>query len=351
MNTLTARPELLKQANLSQIRKAIIKRRTATRGEIVADTHISSTTVRSMLTEMLEHGEIQCVGFDESSGGRKAKRYQFRPDMYYGAAFCLRDHKVHALLINVFEEIVETNILEAADGDYKSVITGYLDQLITKKNIKAIGIGVPGVVDGCSYYWKKNLEDEELCRADIGEGLSEKYNIPVVLENDMNATAIGFGRCYVREFPEEMPEKTNMAYLHFEKGCVGAGFISEGRVIRGCNNFAGELGLVPMENDLFLDEYMSGSPGDTKYIQTLIKTISWVCGILNPQYVALGGPDLRKDCLGAINDGISALLPARMAAEILYAPDVWHDYYDGMASITAAKMFDEVQFIKEQEKF
>ena len=58
MDTLTARPRLLKQANLSLIRRVIKNRGTATRAEIAGETQISSTTVRSLLAEMLENGEI-----------------------------------------------------------------------------------------------------------------------------------------------------------------------------------------------------------------------------------------------------------------------------------------------------
>ena len=75
MDTLTARPRLLKQANLSLIRRVIKNRGTATRAEIAGETQISSTTVRSLLAEMLENGEIESIGHDESSGGRKAERY------------------------------------------------------------------------------------------------------------------------------------------------------------------------------------------------------------------------------------------------------------------------------------
>lgn len=87
---------------------------------------------------------------------------------------------------------------------------------------------------------------------------------------------------------------------------------------------------------------------DKDYTDLMIRIISWICGILNPQYVVLGGPDLRTDCIGPISDGFSALLPKHMTAEILYSADMWHDYHDGMASLTAGKIFDDVQFIKEQ---
>lgn len=347
MSTLTARPWLLKQANLSLIRKVIRSKGTVTRAEIANETKISSTTVRSLLVDMLENGEIESIGFDESSGGRKAKRYRFRPDKYFGAAFCITDSQIHSLLINVRGEILKTSSLEVTDEQFEQAIVSCLDDLILEKEIKAIGIGVPGIVEGGGF-WRQNKDNGELYKLNIADTLASKYKLPVVMENDLNATVIGFGRCYEREFPSEDPENTNMAYLHFEKGCVSAGFIAGGRIIRGFNNFAGELGLIPMEDGSLLDEYLSDSMSDTQYINLLIKIISWVCGILNPQYVALGGPNLRKHCIGPIGDGLSALLSKSMFAEILYSPDVWHDYHDGMAFLTAGKMFEEVQFIKER---
>lgn len=345
MNTLTARPRVLKQANLSLIRKAIKTRGTATRAEIAGDTKISSTTVRSLLAEMLENGEIQSIGHDESSGGRKAERYCFQPERYHGAAFCISDQQIHVLLVNVCGEIVETVSLEV-NGDFQQVILDFLDELVLKKEIKSIGFGVPGIVEGGSFQ-RKNPITNEFETIAIGDSLSKRYGIPVILENDLNATAIGFGRCYEQQFPQEKSEDTNMAYLHFESSCVSAGFIVGGRVVRGSHNFAGELGLVPLDNNRLLHEWISQPMDDLSYTNTVIQVIGWVCGILNPQYVVLGGPCFRRSCLGPIADGLSALLPKHMFAEILYSPDVWHDYYEGMAYLTAGRMFDEVQLIKE----
>lgn len=347
MSVVTAGPWILKQANLSLVRKVIRSRGTVTRAEISSETKISSTTVRSLLTEMMENGEIECIGFDESSGGRKAKRYRFRMDRYFGVAFCITERQIHGLLINVYGEILKISKLEAADEQFEQAIISYLDDLLLEKEIKAIGIGVPGVIEGGGY-WRQNRDTGELYKADIGDKLANIYKIPVVMENDLNATIIGFGRCYEREFPREAPEDVNMAYLHFEKGCISAGFIAGGHIIRGCHNFAGELGLIPMEDGRILDEYLSDSICDSEYIGFAIKIISWVCGILNPQYVVLGGPDLRVHCIGPIGDGLSSLLSKDMFAEILYSPDMWQDYHDGMAFITAEKMFEEVRFTMQE---
>lgn len=346
MDNINARPNLLKQANLSLIRNVIKANHTATRAEIVRETKISSTTVRSLLSEMLQSNEIESIGYDESSGGRKAERYRFKPGRYYCAAFCVTDSDVITLLVNVCGEIVETEKLEMKDGDFESVIISSLDQLTTEKEIKSIGIGISGVVDGNSY-WKKNMEDEELYQINIGDVLTKRYKIPVVLENDLNAAAAGFQRCYEQNFPQENPEQTNMAYLHFGHGCISAGFIAGGRVIRGSHNYAGELGLLPSEDGKTLDSCMKDTMPDTQYIHLSVNIISWICGILNPGYVALTGPAVRESCLAYMNDVLHSLLPSPMAAELLYSPDMLHDYLNGMAYLTSLKMFEEVQFVKE----
>lgn len=342
---LTGKPRLLKQANLTLIRRVIIEKGTATRAEITEETKISSTTVRSLLCEMLENGEIESIGHDKSSGGRKAERYRFRPDCYYCAAICISDNEARALLVNVCGEIVECRELEVENNDFEQAVFSCLEQMLPKHKIKSIGLGVPGIVDGDGY-WKKNEHDGKLYRYDIGARLAEKYKLPVILENDLNATAIGFGRCYQKQYPAANPESSNMVYLHFNKGCISAGILSGGRIIRGFGNFAGELGLIPRENGKLLDACLGEAFGTSRYTELIIETLTWICAVLNPQYIVLGGPDFPEECLGPISDGLFSLLPDGMLAEILYSPHVWSDYLSGMAYLTAGKMFDEIQLRK-----
>lgn len=347
MDPVNARPGMLKQANLSRIRNVIKKRGTATRAEIVMETQISPTTVRALLVEMMQNGEIKSVGYDESSGGRKAERYSFWQERLYGAVFCISDQTVHSLLVDACGQVIQSECLEITEDHYEQKIIEVLDVLVTKKQIKAIGLGVPGIVEGGSY-WRQVKDNLAFYnKSDIGDRLAKRYGIPVVMENDLNATAIGFMRCYEEEFPMENPQDTNMAYIHFEEGCVSAGFIAGGRIVRGAHNFAGELGLVPMENDEILDQCMSESLDDVAYTNLMIRVILWICGILNPQYITLGGPALRTHCLGPISDGLFSMLPKHMCAEILYSPDAWNDYHNGMAYLTAGKMFEDIQLVKD----
>lgn len=346
MDILTAKPGLLKQANLSRIRKVIRIKHTATRSEIARETQISSTTIRSLLTEMLRNGEIEIIGYDESSGGRKAARYRLCPDCYYGAALCITNCQISGLLVDMCGEIIESKKLDIIQDDSMLSITTFLDEVMQKWKIRSIGIGVPGIVENGSYQYKIELT-EKWIKQDIGNILTQKYGLPVILENDINAIVVGFEHSYIKKFPHDDPDNTNMAYLHFQSDCVSAGFISGGRLIRGYHNYAGELSLIPLDNDVLLDECFAQPIDDDHYITLMVRILGCICGILNPEYIILGGPALRKNCIAPINDRLSALLPECMVAEVIYSPDAWHDYQIGMARLTAGKMFEEIQFVRE----
>lgn len=343
MELLRATPGLLKQANLTRLRRELRNRGTATRAELAGATGISATTVRALLEELLAGGEIERAGCGASSGGRRAERYRLAPSRYYGAAVCITGREAHALVVDMRGAVVETAPLALADDDFAKTLLPVLDEMTARRQIRAIGVGVPGAADGGGF-WRGEASGT-LRRVPLGEELARRYGVPVVLENDVNATAIGFGRCYEAEFPTEDPEDTNMAYVYFKDTCVSAGLLAGGRVIRGCRRFAGELGLVP-HGEGTVDEWLAAAADAHTYTARVVEMLSWLCGLLNPQYIALGGPAFRRECLGPIGDGLTALLPQPLAPELLDAGDLWHDYHSGMAFLTAERMFSEVRLIQ-----
>lgn len=345
MEHMTGRPNTIKQVNLTAIRKSIKEKGSATRAEIVESTNISVTTVRNILTEMLNTGEIIEAGFDESIGGRRAVRYKLKKDKFFGAAFCIGNDAIHYLTVDICGEIYEKGTITVENDIFESMCS-FLDKLIERLEIKSIGIGVPGIVNGMTYQ-KKNT-DGEMETYSIGELVKKRYGVPVILENDINAVALGFGRCYLKQYPKEKCENINMAYIHFGKKCLSAGFLSEGRILRGWHNFAGELGLFPAEGTETLDEILASAPEDSEYAKITAKIIGIICCVLNPQYIAVGGENFRKECLSSIIESVRGVLPDKMSAEIVYAEDKWHDYYEGMAYLTAEHIFADVSIVKEK---
>lgn len=341
MEDMNARPGLLKQMNLSLLRRALQRRDSATRAELAADTGISSTTVRTLLCEMEQNGELEATGCDPSSGGRRAERYRLRSDRYCGAAFCLTGNTLHYLVTDLCGNILEGGPLPYGEDDLLGAICPCLDELLTRRELRSIGLGLPGIVEGDGYLYADG--DGELHKVALGDTLAQKYGLSVTLENDLNAIAVGFGLCYEKQFPACESERTNMAFVHFEKGCVSAGLLADGQVIRGFSGYAGELSLALGTDGRTLSQTMDAPMDDVAYTRHVVGLLSWVCALLNPRYVALGGPAFRRECLGPIGDGLYALLPRAMPPEVLYAPDVWSDFLHGMAHLTARRIFDDVR--------
>lgn len=343
MEQMTGKPYALKQVNLSAVRWAIKEQGTATRGEIVQETGISVTTVRTLLGEMLEQGELVEVGHDPSIGGRKAVRYALNKDRFFGVALCLGGEEARYIVVNICGEICESGTLE--QGGNPEALLDFLDRLMERVEIRSVGIGVPGVVEGMSYYQKNTRGQLE--RHSIGELVANRYSLPVILENDLNAITLGFGLCYMEQYPREQRDTVHMAYLYFDGACVSAGFLSGGRLLRGWSNFAGELGMFPTAKDKTLDDLLYSPLSAGEYAGVVSRVIAGVCCLLNPRYVAVGGAGFRKECLPLITESFSGLLPDKMSAEILYGKDIWHDYFGGMAQLTAGQIFANVQLVRE----
>ena len=106
--------------------------------------------------------------------------------------------------------------------------------------LAGIGIGIPGVVDA-----REGVLTHAVNLGVGGDGLplaarlSRRTGIPVAVENDVNAAALGASR--VLEL-----DGTDLAYLSVGTG-LAAGIVLSGRLHRGARGGAGEIGHVPVD--------------------------------------------------------------------------------------------------------
>ena len=97
-----------------------------------------------------------------------------------------------------------------------------------------VGIGSPGVisVETGTVIAAVNLGFENV---PLTKYLSEKLGVPVILENDANAAAFGEYKA------GEAKNTTNFVALTIGTG-IGSGVVLDGKIFRGSNGIAGELG-------------------------------------------------------------------------------------------------------------
>ena len=122
-----------------------------------------------------------------------------------------------------------------ATGDPIATAMAALDAM-TGPGLDAIGIGIPGLVAGGAVRYAVNLGIDGQ-PVPIGPEVSTRAGVPVVVENDVNAAAVGAAHALGTD---------DLAYLSIGTG-VAAGIVLGGRLHRGANGAAGEIGHLPVD--------------------------------------------------------------------------------------------------------
>ncbi len=113
-------------------------------------------------------------------------------------------------------------------------------QGISDKDISAIGIGAPGPLDMKAGIMHASPNMKKWDNIPIVDFISGKFRPKVHLDNDANAGALaewlfGAGR-----------GRKNMVYLTMSTG-IGGGIIAEGKLVRGRDLLAGEMGHIVLD--------------------------------------------------------------------------------------------------------
>lgn len=108
--------------------------------------------------------------------------------------------------------------------------------------VTGVGIGVPAIVDPRTGVIREAHHVPDLVGDPLAATLEAQLGLPVVVDNDVNALAVGEGRFGVAR------GALSLVVLAAGTG-LGAGILVDGRLVRGAAGFAGELGHVPVKFD------------------------------------------------------------------------------------------------------
>lgn len=130
---------------------------------------------------------------------------------------------------------------EATIVDLITAVRGRIER--DGATVGGIGVGVPGPVDTTTGRITDHVPHvPELAGVALGERLAARVGLPVFVDNDVNALALGewmFGAA-----------RGSRSLVVLAPGTgFGAGVLLEGRLIRGVAGFGGELGHTPIKFD------------------------------------------------------------------------------------------------------
>lgn len=232
----------IKETNRKKIIKLLLAKNEVTKLDISRSLDISITTVSTNITELKKEGIVSDVRSLESTGGRKAMALKINENCRFSLGIALTPRHVKLSLINLKKEIIEDIRVRHNKKEIESIIAiakENINKILNTKEISSdkllgIGISIPGTVDSEEGIIKNcyllGAENYNLKRS------FEEFNTNIYVDNEANLSAY-------YEFLNKKDILSNLLYVSITDG-LGLGIIIDGKIYRGSNNSAGEMGHI-----------------------------------------------------------------------------------------------------------
>ncbi|QGQ94432.1 ROK family transcriptional regulator [Paenibacillus psychroresistens] len=243
---ITGDLNLIKKINTSIVLDVIVRQYPISRARISEVTGLTKATVSSLVNDLIASHMVTESGMGESSGGRKPVMLLFNKCAGYAIGIDLDIHCIIGVLTdlegNIVDEIridLKALSVDAVVVDLKTCIRQLIEHSPKSPyGIIGIGIGVPGMVNEAgTIVFAPNLAWENVS---IQALIAEEFNIPVIIDNEANAGAVG-----EKQFGAGK-STSNMIYVSLGVG-IGTGIIIKNELYRGFSGISGEMGHVTIE--------------------------------------------------------------------------------------------------------
>ncbi|MEK5214249.1 MULTISPECIES: ROK family protein [Psychrobacillus] len=237
---------VVKKGNKSLVLDKIKYNSPISRASVASQVGLNKGTVSSLVNDLLEEHLIYESGPGESSGGRRPVMLLFNEKAGYSIGIDLGVNYLLGVLTDLNGNIHTEKQITFKNLNYEEIeikLFETIEYLLkstpeSPHGVIGIGVGVPGIVDkDDNILLAPNLNWRNI---NLKEVLEERYNIPIIIENEANAGAYGeknFGAG--KDFE-------NVIYVSAGIG-IGVGLILNDSLYKGSNGFSGELGHMTIQ--------------------------------------------------------------------------------------------------------
>lgn len=215
-----------------------------TKSELSMITGLSRGTVSSRLEALSASHLVTAAGAASSSGGRPPAQLVFNPGA--GCVLALDLGATHASIAvtDLAARIVRSSTMPIAISDGPAVVLAtafdsarrLFNELGSVGPLVGVGVGVPGPVEHSTGLAVTPPIMPGWDRFDIPARIRAEFGVEGYVDNDVNVLALGEHRL-------EWPAVQDLVFVKVATG-VGAGIIAGGKLQRGAQGSAGDIGHV-----------------------------------------------------------------------------------------------------------
>jgi glucokinase-like ROK family protein len=245
----------VKAHNLQAVLLRLLNERSLSRVQLARDTELSNTTITNLVSELIEQGIVTEANEPPARAlrtvGRPRTAIRLEPNARYVIGIHIGVGAYRIAITNLLDEILHSRRrafevglpAESVLDQIAAQVDGLLaESRLERHKILGIGAGASGLVDfqaGVNLL-APNLEWRQV---PIRDYLQEKLQLPVAVDNNVRAMAIG------ETFFGSGRNCSSLVFVYGRVG-VGAGITFKGEVYRGDAMGAGEIGhtIMLMEN-------------------------------------------------------------------------------------------------------
>ncbi|MCE1252419.1 MAG: ROK family transcriptional regulator [Anaerolineae bacterium] len=249
----------MRSINRTAILEVIRQNSPIARSEIGRMLGLSLPTVMRIVDELFQENMVH-YNEQEMNNIRRRELIEYHRDGHAVIGINLDGVNLYGALANIGGDIITEMTLEqygAERDEGLNLLSNVIEKLLQyprkeKQSILGISIGIPGIthVKKGIVEWAPSLKWRNLPLRDI---LEKRFNLPVIVDNDLNLSALGENWFGVGQGKHEM------VLIGIGTG-IGAGVILDGAVYRGAAESAGEVGYMIPDRAMLKNAYPEYGP-------------------------------------------------------------------------------------------
>ncbi len=320
----------VKQLNKKALRAHLTRKREATIQGLSNLTSLSVVTVKTLLTEMIDSGEVFEGRYIPSGGGRPSQLFVYNGA--YRHAVVIYGHQkdsrnaINLFVVNLYGECVYRKQTFLDDIQVESFADMLDEAIAAYPDTAVIAFGLPG------------FEENGVIAANDYSGIvgdrfipfyQARYELPVVFSNDVNAAVKGYA-----ELNTDLPCLVGIYFPRIYR--PGAGMVLNGEVYTGSQHFAGEIGHLLPDIDWARLDY---SDGETMRDATS-RLLGIYCRVLAPHQFVLYGDFFCVGDTEKIKQKTQSLLNGQFRVNVALSSAFEADFEHGLTALALEHIHD-----------